>query len=198
MSNEGVAVDKDSGRSDVDVTSKRFRTLSSRTIFQDPFLSLHEDLVGQTQGDSYVRKVLEYQPASVVLPIDDKGRMLLIRHYRHPIGRDLWEVPGGMVADGESAEVAALRELREETGYRAGRTEHLIRFHPEPAFADHRIDVFRGTELTYDAADRQREQDISRVQFFTAAQARELILSNEIASSWTLIAIMCGEYRSNK
>jgi 8-oxo-dGTP pyrophosphatase MutT (NUDIX family) len=172
-----------------------FRKISERRIFADEFLGLREDTLIGPHSTTSLRKVVEYTPASVVLLADSQDRVLLLRHYRHPVGRWLWEVPGGMVTPGEAPETAAAREAHEETGFRVHRLEHLITFFPEPAFADHRIDVFRGTDLEYDSTVALAEAEISRARFFTRDELKRLMDNGEIASSWTLIAIAFGMSR---
>lgn len=165
--------------------------VGQRRIFQDEVLGLREDFLVGPSGVRLHRKVLEYQPASVVLPIDEEGRALLIRHYRHPVARSLWEVPGGMIGADESAEAAAVRETYEETGYRVTSLERLLTFFPEPAFADHRIAVFLGTGLVREGGSG-REDEISQARLFTRMEVELLIDEGEIASSWTLVAVLRG------
>ena len=168
------------------------RRLSQRRIFRDEFLGLREDLLADASGTEMRRKVVEYQPASVILPVDNRGAALLIQHYRHPVERWLWEVPGGMIAPGESAEAAAIREAYEETGYRIGGVEWLATYFPEPAFADHRVSVYLGTDLQSDARHEPAESEIAQIRFFTRSEVEQLILVGEIASSWTLVAVLRG------
>ncbi len=143
------------------------------------------------------RRVVEYRPASALLPVDDRGHALLIRHYRHPVGRLLWEIPGGMIQPGESPVEAAVRETHEETGYRIGRVEALLGFHPEPAFTDHWIELFAGFDLRPDRQASALEFETSAIGFFCAQEVRDLVTRREIASSWSLLAVMDGLTRGH-
>lgn len=87
--------------------------------------------------------------AAVIVAVDD-GHVLLVEQYRVPIGKRCLELPAGLVGDEGSEEpsVAALRELEEETGYRAERAESLGSFYSSPGMADERFELFRAIGLT--------------------------------------------------
>lgn len=172
------------------MTDQGFTKVSQRHIFHDDYLGLREDVIRGPSGQLHRRKVVEYRRASVILPVDEHDRILLVRHYRHPIQRCLWEAPGGMVSDGEAPETAAVRELREETGYDARQVDHLGTFHPEPAFTNHQIDVFLGRQIQRYPATLRAEDEISRVRTFSIVDVNNLMARGEIASSWTVIAIL--------
>ena len=96
--------------------------------------------VGRTRGVS----------AAVILAVDD-GHVLLVEQYRVPIGRQCLELPAGLVGDeedGEEASVAAIRELEEETGYRAERMVDLGRFHASPGMSSEGFTLLRAEGLT--------------------------------------------------
>jgi ADP-ribose pyrophosphatase len=116
--------------------------------------------------------------------------MLLLRHYRHGVGKLLWEIPGGMIDPGETALDAAARELVEETGYRAMKLEPLIEFHPEPAMTDHHISLFVGTEL-HDVGMRDTGDaaELLDARFFTVDELSSLASQGDLGSSWTVLAL---------
>jgi ADP-ribose pyrophosphatase len=95
------------------------------------------------------RDVVQHPGAVAVLALDDAERVLMIRQYRHPVGRLLWEIPAGLrdVA-GEDPWVTAQRELLEETGYRARDWRVLVDYFTSPGFSTERLRIFlaRGVE----------------------------------------------------
>jgi len=88
--------------------------------------------------------------AAVIVAIDDEGHLLLVEQYRVPLGRACLELPAGLVGDetdGEAAEIAAARELEEETGYRAGRVESLGEYFSSPGMVSESFTLVRARDL---------------------------------------------------
>jgi ADP-ribose pyrophosphatase len=88
--------------------------------------------------------------AAVIVAVDE-GHVLLVEQYRVPAGARCIELPAGLVGDeqaGEAVEAAAIRELEEETGYRAGRMTALGRFHASPGMSSEAFTLLRAEELT--------------------------------------------------
>ena len=91
----------------------------SRFLYQNPWITVREDKVVQPDGEEGVFGVVEMKPGVSVLPVDDVGNAYLVREYRYTLDRETIEVVAGGVDDGEPAEEAARRELREEAGIEA-------------------------------------------------------------------------------
>jgi ADP-ribose pyrophosphatase len=159
-------------------------------LFRDSYLGLREDILIDSRGREYRRKVVEYNYAAAVLPMTSDGKVLLVRHYRHPVGREILDIPGGMIESGETAEEACARELLEETGYTVEAMEFLSTFYPEPAMADHEITLFLGTGLILQPTGVQHEEEIRKTLLVPFSETYDLILTGGIASSWTIIAVL--------
>ena len=89
--------------------------------------------------------------AAVILAIDPHDNVILVEQYRVPLGRRCLELPAGLIGDedeGEAVEVAANRELEEETGYRAGRMEDLGFYHSSPGMVTEGFTLLRAYDLT--------------------------------------------------
>lgn len=123
--------------------------VSSTEDARGPIVTLRTDQV-QMPGDGVApRQVLEHPGAVAVVALDEAGQVLLIRQYRHPVGRLLWELPAGLrdVA-GEPLHLAAARELLEETGYQAADWRVLVDFYSSPGISTERIRVFLAQDLS--------------------------------------------------
>ncbi len=113
-----------------------------------PVVTLRNELVRMPDGEVVPRQVVQHPGAVAVVALDEAGQVLLIRQYRHPVRRLLWEIPAGLrdVA-GEALHVTAARELLEETGYAAGDWRVLTDFYTSPGISTERIRVFLAREL---------------------------------------------------
>ena len=131
--------------------------VSSTEDARGPIVTLRTDRVRMPDDGVVARQVLQHPGAVAVVALDEAARVLLIRQYRHPVGRLLWELPAGLrdVA-GEPLHLAAARELLEETGYQAGDWRVLVDFYSSPGISTERIRVFLAQDLSL-APAAQRE-----------------------------------------
>ena len=143
-------------------TRERWETVASRSRYAGPVFEVRTDDVrmpGAGPGAPWEvvgRDVVVHPGAVAVLALDDAGRVLMIRQYRHPVGMRLWEVPAGLrdVAD-EPLHVTAARELAEETGYTAREWHTLLDLYTSPGMTDERMRIYLATGLTEIPASRR-------------------------------------------
>lgn len=121
---------------------------SSDTQFQGRLVTVRTDKVRMPGNNLAEREVVLHPGAVAVLALDQDGRALMIRQYRHPVGRLLWEIPAGLrdVA-GEPLLATAQRELLEEAGYRARDWRVLADYYSSPGFSTERLRVFLARDL---------------------------------------------------
>jgi 8-oxo-dGDP phosphatase len=127
----------------------RWPVISSAELGRGDIIRIRTDMVRMPDGDIVGREVVEHPGAVAVLALDEAGRVLLIRQYRHPVGALLWEIPAGLrdVA-GEPPLVTAERELLEETGYRAADWRVLVDYFSSPGISSERLRIFLARGLT--------------------------------------------------
>ena len=92
-----------------------------------------------------MREVVEHRGAVLLIALDDYDNVFMVRQYRHPVGRVLLELPAGTIDEGEQPEVCAVRELREETGFRPRSLESLGGFFLSPGYSNEYIHLFLAT-----------------------------------------------------
>lgn len=169
---------------------KPWRTISSRTAYENPWITVTEDEVIRPDGSAGIYGVVELRNEAVfVVAIDDVDRVLLVEVERYTVGRS-WEVPAGG-SDGEDPLVAAQRELLEETGFeadewtRVGRMAALngICRAPEVVF------VARGLRQLDDGQDRATE-GIAAVRAVPWTQVLQMVAGGEIQDGETVAALM--------
>ena len=136
----------------MDDSDLNFSVLDTRVVSETPVFTLLESRrLGPTGKEG--RFVLVDAPdwANVIAVVnDEQGRscFLMVRQFRHGLGRAVWEFPGGMVDEGEDAAVAAARELEEETGWKAASLVFVGATNPNPSFMTNQVSTFRAEGLT--------------------------------------------------
>lgn len=166
-----------------------WRTLSSRPIYSNRWLSLREDQVALPDGGTSVYGVVTCGNCVGVLPVIDPKTVLLIKQYRYVAKRVTWEMPTGGVHTGESIEAAAQRELAEEIGYRAGRLKWVSSYHTSKSVMDETAHLFIGEDLTEVKLDSD-ETEFIEVQPFPFEKVVQMVLASEILDSMTVIAVL--------
>lgn len=127
---------------------ERWPVVATEKNYHNWLITVRSDTVRFPDDSQAERTVVTHPGAVAVVALDDAQRVLLIRQYRHPVGRKLWEIPAGLrdVA-GEDLLVTAQRELEEETGYRARVWHVLADWFTSPGFCDERIRCFLARDL---------------------------------------------------
>jgi 8-oxo-dGDP phosphatase len=130
---------------------------SSEILADGRIVTVRRDQVAMPGGQSAGREVVEHPGAVGVVAMDEDGRVLLIRQYRHPVGRKLWEIPAGLrdVA-GEAPLQTAQRELVEEAGYLAADWQVLADYYSSPGITNERLRIFLARGLTL-VPEQERE-----------------------------------------
>lgn len=135
------------------------------------------------------RDIVVHPGAAVILPVLEDGRLVMIRNYRVTLDRELLELPAGTLDAGEAPDACAARELREETGYRAGRLEPLLTFYATPGFCTEQMHVFIATGLTPGPTQPEASEHI-RVERFAFQDALAAIRSGAICDAKTIVALL--------
>ena len=156
--------------------------VSATVQARGPIVTLRSDLVRMPDGDVVPRQVVQHPGAVAVVALDEVGQVLLIRQYRHPVGRLLWEVPAGLrdVA-GEPLHETAARELLEETGYAAADWRVLTDYYSSPGISTERIRVFLARELR-------------QVPAGSGTTSRRTKRRNSCSAGWTWIPRCTGSW----
>jgi len=122
---------------------EEWRVASSTELLRSRLIAVRSDKVRMPGGNWAERDVVEHPGAVAVLALDDADRILMIRQYRHPVGRLLWEIPAGLRdVPGEDPWVTAGRELLEEAGHVADEWHVLVDYFTSPGFSTERLRVF--------------------------------------------------------
>jgi ADP-ribose pyrophosphatase len=134
-------------------------------------------------GTEHEVEVVRHPPSVVVVPMQDDGRVILIRQYRPSVDAELWELPAGSLRPGETAEAAAIRESAEEIGLIPDRLERVHGLYPAPGFCDEQLIFFRASHLRQpppDSPHQPDEDEYIHVQAYTVDEAKMMVKRGEI------------------
>jgi 8-oxo-dGTP pyrophosphatase MutT (NUDIX family) len=152
-------------------------------VYRSRVFDVEVDFVTLRDGREHEIAVVRHGPSVVLLPVQEDGQVILVRQYRHSVGRELWELPAGNIESGEAAAAAAARECEEEIALRPGQVERLGGFYPAPGFCDEELLFFRVSDLQQPPADSPHKPDDDEdiyVQAFPIEKARAMVASGEI------------------
>ncbi len=175
-------------KTEEEISKRREKTLSSKEVYKGRILDVYSDEVELPSGRISKREVIRHCHAAAILAFNDKDEVILEDQYRYPYDDIITEIPAGKGDDGESGEETALRELEEETGYKAGHLEELGLFYPSVGYTDEAIHLYLATDLkkTYQHLDEGEELEYYFVPF---EKLCEMIKNKEIADGKTVAAV---------
>jgi len=169
---------------------------SSDVQLKNWLLTVRTDQVRMPDNHSAERTVVTHPGAVAILALDDAERVLMIRQYRHPVGRLLWEIPAGLrdVA-GEPILETAKRELAEESGYRAREWHTLVDYFTSPGFTTERLRIFlaRGLEEAGDIGyERENEEKFLVTEWVPLADAAALAFAGKLHNSAAVMGVLAA------
>lgn len=165
------------------------RFLEREVRLSGGFLTVVRDRVGLPDGGEATREFILHPGAVAVVPILDDGRLVMIRQYRHPVGRVLLEWPAGKIDPGEPVLACAVRELREETGYAAREWARAGVFHNACAYSDEGIEIWFARGLTRGATQLDAGEFIEVIELDEADVAQR-VQRGEVTDMKTALGLL--------
>ena len=143
------------------------------------------------------RSVVRHIGSAVMMAVDDKNRVLLVRQYRLPAEKYLWELPAGRLDEGEKPLDAAKRELKEETGYAAKKWTRLASYYASPGFVQERMTIYLATELIAGEATPMDDERIE-ARWFPRKELDQMIRSGKIEDAKTMVGYFMWRARASR
>ena len=164
-----------------------------RKIFTGRIFTVNVESITLPRGETLEAEVIRHPGSVVLIPVTASGEIVLVRQYRHPIGRSAWELPAGSLKPREDPEAAAIRECHEEIGLIPSSVERLGGFFPTPGYCDEEMNFFRATGLREPsagepAAKQDEDEDIEAKPFAVDA-IRRMVASGEIVDLKTVAGL---------
>jgi ADP-ribose pyrophosphatase len=170
-----------------------------RKVFEGRVFKVTVESITLPRGDRLEAEVIRHPGSVVLIPITDTGELVLVRQYRHAIGRWAWELPAGSLKPGEDPASAAVRECHEEISLIPESVEALGSFFPTPGYCDEEMHFYRATglrpPLEGDPAAHQDEDEDIETTKFPISTIRTMIERREIIDLKTVagLALLDGK-----
>ena len=165
-----------------------WKKISSREIYQNPWIRLREDRVISPNGTNTIYGVVEAYPAIAIVPVTTNLDTYLVGQYRYPLNEYSWEIPEGGGLDGEQPLDTAKRELKEETGLSAGKWIYLDTLYTSNAFTNEVGHIFLAEDLREGVPQPDHSEDliVKRVSF---VEAYNMVLNYTIKDALAIVGI---------
>jgi ADP-ribose pyrophosphatase len=165
------------------------KKLATKQIYRGRAVSIRVDTVEKATGKKTTREVVEHPDCVAVVALDEQGNVLLVRQFRHPVGRFLLEIPAGGIDPGEEPVESVRRELQEEIGYFPRKIDKLGGFYSIPGYGTEYLHCFLATDLVPGRLVAEDTEDIELVRVPTE-EIPGLITSGEICDAKTIAALL--------
>jgi ADP-ribose pyrophosphatase len=180
------------------VTNERLVPREINRIYQGRIFTVQTETVTLPGGSEFRAEIVRHPGSVVIVPVTDAGEIVLVRQYRHAIGRFAWELPAGSLEPAEDVAAAAGRECQEEIGLVPARLTPLGAFYPTPGYCDEEMTFFRADGLRQPTADeiaRPDDDEDIEAQAFSPDAIRRMIAAGDIVDLKTVAGLALLERR---
>ncbi len=177
-----------------------FKQLNRKTVYQNKWMKVYEDEIQFPDGSQGIYGFVERSPGVVVMILNEKDEVFLLKQYRYPVQNWMWEFPGGAIDPGENLETAVKREVAEETGLELHSIEKIGQFFPISSFSTESDALFLARTNSPLTALKSSEHDESfaEMKFVNITDALKMIDSGEINDTYTSNALQILARRMKK
>ena len=164
-----------------------------RRVFTGRIFTVTIESITLPRGERLEAEVIRHPGSVVLIPMTDAGEIVLVRQYRHAIGRSAWELPAGSLKKDEDPKEAAIRECHEEIGLIPSSIERLGAFFPTPGYCDEEMNFYRASGLREPSAGdpkaQQDEDEDIEAKPFAIDAIRQMVASGEIIDLKTVAGL---------
>lgn len=165
------------------------KTIKSEKIFDGKIIKVKVDTVELPNGSTSTREIVEHPGAICVIPITETKEVIMVRQFRKPIEAVCLEVPAGKLDEGEDPYQCCIRELEEETGYKAKNVQSLGSIYTTPGFSNEILHIYLATEL-YEGKLQPDEDEFVETETIPLEKLVDMVMNGEIKDAKSIVAIL--------
>lgn len=166
-----------------------YKRLKRDLVVKGNLIDLYQDTIELDDGKITQFDYIHHRGASAMIPVDQDGKIYMVRQYRNAVEESSLEIPAGCINPGEDYKSCAIRECQEETGYIAQTVEHLIDIYTTVAFCNEKISIYYGKDLI-PAVQNLDEDEFITIEKYTLEELVDMILSGKIKDAKTISGIL--------
>jgi ADP-ribose pyrophosphatase len=165
------------------------KTIKSQTIYEGKIITVKKDEAELENGTTATRELVVHNGGVCIVPINEKGEVLLVKQFRYPFKEVLIEIPAGKLEADESHREAGLRELKEETGAVCKKFEYIGVMYPSVAYLSEKIHMYIAYDLSFEEQNLDSDEflDVFAVKLEDAV---DMVMKNEIKDGKTQTALL--------
>lgn len=164
------------------------KTMKCDRIYEGKILNLKIETVELPDKKYSKREIIEHPNGVAIIPIIDDNKMIMVKQYRKAVEKIMLEIPAGILEVTEEPREAALRELKEETGYDAEKLKYIMEFYTSPGYCDEKIYLFLAENLKEGEIDLDPEEAVEH-EIYSIEELVKMVNRGEIVDSKTIIGI---------
>ena len=169
------------------------KTISTKKIYSGKIIDVRVDTIETPNGRQALRELVDHPGGVGVVAITDDDKIILVKQFRKPFEKAIFEIPAGKIDKGEEHYTCGVRELEEETGFKARKFEYLGCIYPSPGFANETTHMYLATEL-YEGCTNFDDDEYLDIEFFDVDTVMDMIMNNELNDAKTV----CGVFKALK
>jgi len=166
-----------------------YSLVKSETVFKGKIISVTHDTIMSPENKEVMRETVMHNGGATIIPIDNNGDIIYVRQYRHAAKGQFLEIPAGSLNKDEDPQVCAIRELEEETGYKAGKCTHITSMYASVGYCDEIINIYLAEDLS-EGVQCLDEDEFVTIEKYSLQDSVNMIFSGEIKDSKTIVAIL--------
>lgn len=166
-----------------------FKVLKSEIKYHGKVFDHQVDEIQYDSGNIGIREIAVHPGGAVVIPLKDDGKIILVKQFRYPLQKTLFELPAGKLDKNEDPLKCAVRELEEETGYRAKSFVKLGAIYTAPGYCTEILHIYKAVGLIPGNHNREEGEQGMEIIEFSLDEIKQKILSGEINDAKTIAGI---------